>query len=93
MSVETSAGSTGESGETHRGSEQRSVESVTEAEALGELEAALSPHGITLPSLRLCPLGLTGSPPLVDLGSAGPGTVHALAAVLRRAADGSAVHA
>ncbi|MBT2394782.1 hypothetical protein [Streptomyces sp. ISL-100] len=48
-----------------------------------ELRAALTEHGITLPSLGRD----FGTPPLVILGNCNLATARALTAVLRKAAD------
>lgn len=56
-------------------------------EAMHELGEALRANGLSLPSLRVCPMVLTGSPPLVDLGSANLKTVRHLAELLRKVAD------
>ncbi|MFD5796195.1 hypothetical protein ACFWIO_22195 [Streptomyces diastatochromogenes] len=57
-----------------------------------ELRAALALHGITLPSLRVDLPSFAGTytPPagLVALGNCNTATAHALAAALRKAADG-----
>ncbi|WP_412793639.1 hypothetical protein [Streptomyces sp. MS06] len=52
---------------------------------MGELRAALEKAGITLPSLRLDPLGLAREAPcpLVDLGRCPVDVAARLAAVLR----------
>ncbi|MGW8375725.1 hypothetical protein [Streptomyces sp. ODS28] len=61
----------------------------TEAdEAMNELGSALRLNGITLPSMRVCPTVLTGSPPLVDIGSVNIETVRRLTEALREAAGG-----
>ncbi|MCX4905862.1 hypothetical protein [Streptomyces sp. NBC_00878] len=56
-----------------------------------ELRAALTLHGITLPSLRvdLPTFAAEYAPPagLITLGNCNTATAHALAAVLRKAAE------
>ncbi|MFF3012852.1 hypothetical protein [Streptomyces sp. NPDC057939] len=58
------------------------------AEALSALRAALTAHGITLPSLDLHLPSYAGShrtPPLISLGNCNPGTAERLTAALNRA--------
>ncbi|MFF4318419.1 hypothetical protein [Streptomyces sp. NPDC001568] len=58
------------------------------AEALTALRAALTAHGITLPSLDLHLPSYAGSyrtPPLISLGNCNPATARRLSAVLNRA--------
>ncbi|MEE1739034.1 hypothetical protein PUR49_21340 [Streptomyces sp. BE147] len=55
------------------------------------LRAALTAHGITLPSLGVDPLTLAGGgsrPPLVSLGNCNVATARRMAEVLRSAAGG-----
>ncbi|MER5276214.1 hypothetical protein ABT025_10715 [Streptomyces sp. NPDC002809] len=55
------------------------------------LRAALTAHGITLPSLGVDPLTLaarTTRPPLIALGNCNTATARRLAEALRPAADG-----
>ncbi|MEU6013788.1 hypothetical protein ABZ826_06850 [Streptomyces sp. NPDC047515] len=59
--------------------------------AIDVLRAALTVHGITLPSLGVDPLTLAGwttRPPLVALGNCTAETARRLAEVLRTAAGG-----
>ncbi|MFH8474830.1 hypothetical protein [Streptomyces sp. NPDC018000] len=59
--------------------------------AIDALGAALTAHGVTLPSLGVDPLTLAGwttRPPLVALGNCTAETARRLAEVLRTAAGG-----